>query len=90
MQVRNRHAVPNALLPTTTLIAINFGFVVGGAITIETIFSIPGLGLLSYEALSVPDLWVLQGTFLVAAGGVIFANLCANLLYGLLDPRVRT
>ncbi len=90
VQVRNRHAVPNALLPTTTLIAINFGFVVGGAITIETIFSIPGLGLLSYEALSVPDLWVLQGTFLVAAGGVIFANLCANLLYGLLDPRVRT
>ena len=90
VQVRNRHAVPNALLPTTTLIAINLGFVVGGAITIETIFSVPGLGLLSYEALSVPDLWVLQGTFLVAAGGVIFANLCANLLYGLLDPRVRT
>ena len=90
VQVRNRHAVPNALLPTTTLIAINFGFVVGGAITIETIFSVPGLGLLAYEALSVPDLWVLQGTFLVAAGGVIFANLCANLLYGLLDPRVRT
>ena len=42
--VRNRHAVPNALLPTTTVVALNFGFVVGGAITIETIFSIPGLG----------------------------------------------
>jgi peptide/nickel transport system permease protein len=90
VQVRNRHAVPNALLPTTTLIAINLGFVVGGAITIETIFSVPGLGLLAYEALSVPDFWVLQGTFLVAAAGVIIANLCANLLYGLLDPRVRT
>lgn len=88
--VRRRHAVPNALLPTTTLAAINIGFVVSGAITIETIFSIPGLGLLSYEALSVPDYWVLQGTFLLASAAVIAANLAANLVYGLLDPRVRT
>jgi peptide/nickel transport system permease protein len=90
VQVRNRHAVRNALLPTTTIIALNIGFVVAGAITIETVFSIPGLGLLATEALSVPDYWVLQGTFLVASAGVIFANLVANLLYGLLDPRVRT
>ncbi len=90
IDVRRRHAVPNALLPTTTLAALNIGFVVSGAITIETIFSIPGLGLLSYEALSIPDYWVLQGTFLLASGAVIAANLFANLLYGLLDPRVRT
>jgi peptide/nickel transport system permease protein len=90
IEVRRRHAVPNALLPTTTIIAINLGFVVSGAITIETIFSIPGLGLLSTEALSIPDYWVMQGTFLVASAGVIFANLVANLLYGILDPRVRT
>jgi peptide/nickel transport system permease protein len=90
VQVRNRHAVRNALLPTTTLVALNIGFVVSGAITIETVFSIPGLGLLATEALSVPDYWVLQGTFLVASAGVILANLVANLLYGLLDPRVRT
>ncbi len=90
VQVRNRHAVRNALLPTTTLVALNIGFVVSGAITIETVFSIPGLGLLATEALSVPDYWVLQGTFLVASAGVIIANLVANLLYGLLDPRVRT
>jgi peptide/nickel transport system permease protein len=88
--VRRHHAVRNALLPTTTIAAINIGFVVSGAITIETIFSIPGLGLLSSEALSIPDYWVLQGTFLVASGAVIVANLVANLLYGLLDPRVRT
>lgn len=88
--VRNRHAVPNALLPTTTVIALSMGFVVGGAITIETVFSIPGLGLLGVEALEVPDYWVLQGTFMVASVGVIVANLVANLLYGLLDPRVRT
>lgn len=88
--VRNKHAVPNALLPTTTVVALNFGFVVAGAITIETVFSIPGLGLLATEALTIPDYWVLQGTFLVASAGVILANLLANLLYGVLDPRVRT
>jgi peptide/nickel transport system permease protein len=88
--VRRRHAVRNALLPTTTVSAINIGFVVSGAITIETVFSIPGLGLLSQEALDIPDYWVLQGTFLVAAAGVILANLVVNLLYGVLDPRVRT
>lgn len=90
VQVRNRHAVRNALLPTTTVAALNIGFVVTGAITVETVFSIPGLGLLATEALTVPDYWVLQGTFLVASAGVIVANLAANLLYGLLDPRVRT
>jgi peptide/nickel transport system permease protein len=90
IDVRRRHAVRNALLPTTTIVALNIGFVVSGAITIETIFSIPGLGLLATEALSIPDLWVLQGVFLVASAAVIFANLVANLLYGVLDPRVRT
>jgi peptide/nickel transport system permease protein len=89
-EVRDRHAVPNALLPTTTVVSLNFGFVVAGAITIETVFSIPGLGLLATEALEIPDYWVLQGTFLVASTGVILANLLANLLYGVLDPRVRT
>ena len=90
VQVRNRHAVRNALLPTTTLVALSIGSIVAGAITVETVFSIPGLGLLATEALSVPDYWVLQGTFLVATAGVILANLAANLVYGLLDPRVRT
>jgi len=90
IQVRNRHAVRNALLPTTTIVALNIGFVVAGAITIETVFSIQGLGLLTVDALKGPDFWLLQGTFLVASAGVIVANLVANLLYGWLDPRVRT
>jgi peptide/nickel transport system permease protein len=88
--VRRRHATRNALLPTTTLIALSIGFVVSGAITVETVFSIPGLGLLATEALTIPDYWVLQGTFLVTSAGVIIANLIANLIYGLLDPRVRS
>jgi peptide/nickel transport system permease protein len=90
VMVRRRHAVRNALLPTTTITALNIGFVVSGAITIETVFSIPGLGLLTSEALTIPDYWVLQGAFLVASGAVILANLAANLLYGVLDPRVRS
>jgi peptide/nickel transport system permease protein len=88
--VRRRHAVRNALLPTTTVSALNIGFIVSGAITIETVFSIPGLGLLTQEALDIPDYWVLQGCFLIAAAGVILANLVVNLFYGVLDPRVRT
>jgi peptide/nickel transport system permease protein len=88
--VRNRHAVPNALLPVTTLIAINFGFVLSGAIAVETIFSWPGLGLATYEALNGPDLPMLQGLFLVFSASVIFFNLLADLLYTYLDPRVRT
>src|SRR5829696_3614925 len=67
--VRNRHAVPNALLPVVTLIAINFGLVLSGAIAVETIFSWPGLGLATYEALQGPDLPMLQGLFLVFSAG---------------------
>jgi peptide/nickel transport system permease protein len=88
--VLRRHAVPNALLPTTTLIFLNLGFVVSGAITIETVFSWPGLGLLSYEALRTPDYPLLQGVFLLFSAAVIIANLVADLLYAYLDPRVRT
>ena len=88
--VRRRHATRNALLPTTTLVVLNLGFVVSGAITIETVFSIPGLGLLTTEALEVPDYPVLQGTFLFFSIAVILANLVSNLLYGWLDPRVRS
>lgn len=88
--VRNRHAVPNAILPVVTLIAINFGFVLSGAIAVEAIFSWPGLGLLTYDALRAPDLPLLQGLFLVFSASVIFFNLVADLLYAYLDPRVRT
>jgi len=87
--VRNRHAVPNAILPVVALLAINFGFVLSGAIAVEAIFSWPGLGLATYEALKGPDLPMLQGLFLVFSASVIFFNLIADLLYGYLDPRVR-
>ncbi|CAN5229187.1 ABC transporter permease [soil metagenome] len=88
-QVLRRHAVPNALLPTVTLVALNLGFVVSGAITVETVFSWPGLGLLTVEALQAPDYPLLQGLFLLFSVAVIVANLIADLIYGYLDPRVR-
>jgi peptide/nickel transport system permease protein len=87
--VRRRHAVPNALLPTMTLIFINLGFVVGGAITVETVYSWPGLGLLSYDAIKGPDIPLLQAVFLLFSFAVIIANVLADLLYAYLDPRVR-
>ena len=89
-RVVRRHAVPNALLPLVTLSAIQFGAVVGGAITIETVFSWPGLGLLSFDAINNKDFPVLQGTFLVFSAGVILANLAADCLYFYLDPRVQS
>ncbi len=88
-RVINRHAVPNALLPLVTLSAIQFGAVVGGAITIETVFSWPGLGDLTYTAINDKDFPVLEGVFLVYSVGVIFANLAADFLYFFLDPRVK-
>jgi peptide/nickel transport system permease protein len=90
VHVRNRHAVPNALLPVVTLAAINFGLVLSGAIAVETIFSWPGLGFASYEAIHGPDLPMLQGLFLAFSASVILFNLLSDLLYAALDPRVHT
>jgi peptide/nickel transport system permease protein len=87
--VLRRHARPNALLPSLTLLFLSLGFVVSGAITIETVFSWPGLGLLSYQALSGPDYPLLEGVFLVFSAAVIGMNLLADLIYPLIDPRVR-
>ncbi len=85
-----RHAMPNAMLPVVTLIAINLGFIVGGAIQIETVFSWPGLGRLMYAALTNRDYPVLQGLFLLITIAVIGANFCADILYRYLDPRVKS
>jgi peptide/nickel transport system permease protein len=89
-RVVRRHAVPNALLPLVTISAIQFGAVVGGVITIETIFSWPGLGELEFQAIADKDFPMLEGVFLVFSVGVIVANLLADCLYFYLDPRVQT
>ena len=89
-RILRHHALPNALLPTVSLIAINLGYVVAGAITVEVVFNWPGLGTLAVEALTARDYPVLQGVFLLLSVSVVLANLLADLVYGVLDPRVRT
>ncbi|WP_211370499.1 ABC transporter permease [Nonomuraea turkmeniaca] len=87
--VRRRHAMPNALLPTVTLVFMRVGFVVGGAVTVETIYTWPGLGQLFYEAVRVPDFTLMQGTFMLITVAVILMNTLADVVYHVLDPRVR-
>jgi peptide/nickel transport system permease protein len=88
-RILRHHLLPNALLPAVTLIAINLGYVVAGAITVEYVFNWPGLGRLTVEALNSRDYPVLQGIFLLLGVSVVLANLAADLVYSRLDPRVR-
>jgi peptide/nickel transport system permease protein len=88
-RVLRSHALPNALLPTVTLVAINLGYVVAGAITVEVVFNWPGLGTLTVNALTARDYPVLQGVFLLLSVAIVLANLAADLAYAVLDPRVR-
>ncbi|MQA24027.1 MAG: ABC transporter permease subunit [Micromonosporaceae bacterium] len=87
--VRRRHAIPNALLPTVTLVFLQLGGVISGAIVTETIFSWPGLGRMVFESIGFRDFPVLQTTFVLFSAAVIVANMCADIAYWFLDPRVR-
>jgi peptide/nickel transport system permease protein len=89
-RILTHHALPNAMLPTVSLIALNLGYVIAGAVTVEVVFNWPGLGTLAVEALTARDYPVLQGVFLLLSVSVVLANLVADLVYGVLDPRVRT
>ena len=89
-RVLRQHAFPNAMLPMVTIIAINLGYVVAGAITAEVVFNWPGLGTLTVDALDARDYPVLQGIFLLLSVTVVVANLVADVVYGFLDPRVRS
>jgi len=84
-----KHALPNAMLPMVTIIAIRLGFAIGGALQTEIVFSWPGIGRLIYEALEARDYPILQGAFLIVSFCVILANFLADILYGYLDPRIK-
>jgi ABC-type dipeptide/oligopeptide/nickel transport system permease component len=88
-RVVRRHAFRNALLPVVTLVALDLGYIVGGALLIEVIFSWPGIGLAMYDAIGQRDYPMLQGGFLILTVAVIFLNFAADLLYFRLDPRIR-
>jgi peptide/nickel transport system permease protein len=83
-----KHALRNALLPIATLVALSLGYIVAGAILIETVFSWPGIGRAVYDAVLERDYPMLQGAFLILTVSVVFFNLVADLLYFKLDPRI--
>ncbi|MEM0158771.1 MAG: ABC transporter permease [Thermoplasmataceae archaeon] len=84
-----RHAMPNAELPMISLIAVNLGLTVGGAILTEVVFSWPGIGLLIYNSINSRDYPVLQAAFVIIAIVIVLANLLADVVYSYLDPRIR-
>ncbi|MVA25492.1 ABC transporter permease [Agrobacterium vitis] len=84
-----RHAVPNALVPVMTILGLQFTFLIAGAILIENVFNLPGLGRLAYQALNQRDIIVMQDVVLFFAGLVIIMNFLVDLSYLVLDPRLR-
>jgi peptide/nickel transport system permease protein len=88
-EVRTKHAVPNALLPTVTLVFLALGGVVNGSIVTETVFSWPGLGSLFVQSIFYPDRPVLQALFVLFSSSTILAVLGAEILYWFIDPRIR-
>jgi peptide/nickel transport system permease protein len=87
--VIRRHALRNALIPVVTLVGLQAPLLFGGAVIVEQIFVIPGMGLLLLEAVSTRDYPIIAGVFLVTGAAVVLINLLVDLSYGLLDPRVR-
>lgn len=85
-----RHALRNALLPIATLVMLRVGFIVSGAVVVETVFSYPGVGRMLFEAVLARDYPLLQAGFILATFTVVAANVLVDLIYPILDPRVRT
>ncbi len=88
-QVVMKHALRNALIPFATVVALDFGAYFGGVIVTESVFSIPGMGLYFIRALNAADLYPIMAWLIVTAVMVILFNLIADILYGILDPRIR-
>jgi peptide/nickel transport system permease protein len=88
-QVLFKHGLRNALLPTMTMMAMDFGFIIAGAIFVETVFAYPGVGSLAYEAILNADYPLMNGEFILLTIVILIANFTADTLYSVLDPRVR-
>jgi peptide/nickel transport system permease protein len=84
-----RHALPNALIPVVTLSGVEFGYLLGGAVIVEQIFALPGLGRLVLDAITQRDYALVQGTVLFIAFNFLLVNLLVDLAYVALDPRIR-
>jgi peptide/nickel transport system permease protein len=83
------HALRNALIPVVTVVGLQFGSLLGGTVIIEQVFSIPGVGRFALEGINLRDYPVVQGAVLVISGAFVFVNLLVDVLYALIDPRVR-
>jgi len=84
-----RHALKNAMIPVVTILGVQFGSLLGGAVLVESVFGLPGIGLLALNAIGMRDYPVVQGTVIFTALMFITINLLVDLLYGYLDPRIR-
>jgi peptide/nickel transport system permease protein/oligopeptide transport system permease protein len=84
-----KHALKNALIPIITVVGLQFGFLLGGAVLTETVFAWPGLGRLLYDSISARDYPVIQGTILIFGLLYILVNLMVDLIYAFVDPRIR-
>lgn len=89
LAVVTRHALPNALIPLVTVVGLQFGYILGGAVVIETVFTWPGVGLFTIQAILNRDYPVVQAAVFILATGVVLINLAVDLLYLWLDPRIR-
>ena len=84
-----RHGVRSAITPLVTAAGIDIGVLLGGAILTETVFNIPGIGRLAYDSIQNSDLPMIQGTVLIGAFFIIVANLIVDVLFAVIDPRIR-
>lgn len=87
--VINKHALKNALIPVITLLGMRIGWIFGGSVVLETVFSIPGIGRLMVDGIFARDYPVVQGSMLVLATTVLLGNLLADILYAVVDPRIK-
>lgn len=84
-----RHVLPNSLLPTINLLAVNIGWLIGGTVVVETVFALPGMGQLLVRAIFSRDYMVVQGVAMVFACATVFINFIADIATVMVDPRVR-
>jgi peptide/nickel transport system permease protein len=87
--VTYRHALRTALIPVVTVVGLQFGQLLGGAVIIEQVFSLPGVGRFALEGINLRDYPVVQGAVLLIAAAFVAVNLLVDVLYALIDPRVR-
>jgi peptide/nickel transport system permease protein len=88
-RVISGYMLRNSLIPFVTVLGVQFGYLIGGAVVIENVFALPGIGDLAVSAIGNRDYPVIQGVVLVVATGFVLINIAVDILYALLDPRIR-